>query len=245
MIHLLKAELYQLIYRRSTKGWLLTAILLSATMVIFPYLLENYMVFDGIPSMFLLITYAEAATSMSFYFLLGLAVTAFNNANKNRILVNSVSYGIPRSRIYVVKYLSTLTLAFLFLVVSILTFGVAMQFLYAVEWQAIFDMVSTEFIPYLPIWLAYIALYVSLLFISDNAMPLITLMIVLVMSPLFVQLLSFFDFFQNIRPYLLTEVRPDRAIILFDTNVSDYVALLYALLFVGLGLLLWNRKEIK
>lgn len=245
MINLLKAELYQLIYRRSTKVWLLVAILLSATMVILPYLLESYMVFDGIPSLFLLLTYAEAATSMSFYLLLGLAVTAFNNANKNRILVNSVSYGISRSSIYLVKYLSTLTLAFLFLLFSIITFGVTMQILYSVEWQAILDMVSNDFIPYLPIWLAYIALYVSLLFISDNAMPLITLMIILVMSPLLVQLLSFFDFFTNIRPYLLTEVRPDRAIVLFETNVSDYVALLYAFLFIGLGLLLWNRKEIK
>lgn len=245
MLHLLKAELYQLFHRRSTKIWLLVAILLSAIMLILPYFMESIFQFDALPANILVMTYGQTATAMSFYFLLGLAVTAFNNANKNRILVNSVSYGTSRSKIYLVKYLMTLFLAFLFLIVSILTFGVVIQMLYSNNWHTIGEMVSEQILPYLPIWLAYIALYTSVLFISDNAMPLITLMIVLVMAPVAVQLLNFFDFFQPIRPYLLTELSPDKAIEWFNLDVSNYIALAYAALFIGMGLLAWYRKEIK
>lgn len=245
MLHSLKAELYQLSHRRSTIVWLVVAVLLSAVMLIMPYFLASIFQFGVIPTSMLIATYAQTATGMSFYFLLGLAVTAFNNANKNRILVNSVSYGTSRSTIYLVKYLMTLLLGLLFLTVSILTFALVMQLLYANNWQAIAEMVSETILPYLPIWLAYTALYTSILFISDNAMPLITLMIVLVLAPVATQLLSLFDFFQPIRPYLLTELHPDQAIELFNMNVSNYVAVTYAAVFIGLGLLAWHRKEIK
>ena len=245
MLHLLKAELYQLFHRRSTTIWLLVAVLLSAAMLILPYSMESIFQFDAIPTSMLVMTYAQTATAMSFYFLLGLAVTAFNNANKNRILVNSVSYGTSRSTIYLVKYLMTLFLALLFLTVSVLTFGIVMQMLYSGNWQAIAQMVTEQMLPYLPIWLAYTALYISILFISDNAMPLITLMIVLVMAPIAVQLLNFFDFFQPIRPYLLTELHPDQTIELFNLDVSNYVALAYAVVFIAIGLFAWHRKEIK
>ena len=83
MINLIKAEFYQLTIRRSPKIWLLMSILLSVAMVLLPYFLGENFDSQIIPSYLVVSTYAEFATAMAPYLLLGLTITTFNNDNKH------------------------------------------------------------------------------------------------------------------------------------------------------------------
>ena len=119
MINLIKAELYQLKVRRSPKIWLLMSIIMSAAVVMLPYFLGSDMQSNlRIPDFIIIGTYADIATAMAPYLLLGLTITAFNNDNKHRTMVNSASIGYSRLNIYFSKMIVALIFAVAFLLVS-------------------------------------------------------------------------------------------------------------------------------
>lgn len=249
MLNLIKAEFYQLKVRLSPKIWLLMSIFISMAIVIVPYLFENnFSGTGGIPSYFLAQAYAEFATSMAVYFLLGLTLTTFNNDIKHRTIVNSASIGYSRTKIYFSKFISSLTFALIFLALSFLTFALVIQFFYPTDFSSLVEMIVVDkFLAYLPIWLAYLALYIAILFVSDGTMPITVLMIILIMSPLFLNLASYAsEWIKAIRPYVLTELNPDVALSVFGIeNASYIVAFIYFIVFTFVGLTLFKRKEIK
>lgn len=249
MINLIKAELYQLKVRRSPKIWLLMSIIMSAAVVMLPYFLGSDMQSNlRIPDFIIIGTYADIATAMAPYLLLGLTITAFNNDNKHRTMVNSASIGYSRLTIYFSKMIVALIFAVAFLLVSFLSFVITIQIFYSTDLQSLYDVVITNaFLSYLPIWIAYLSLYVAVLFVSDGAMPMIVLMISLVMMPLFLNLGSLATtVIRNIRPYFLTELTPSSTVSLFGIeNASTILAVLYILVFTVVGTTLFKRKEIK
>ena len=127
MINLIKAEFYQLTIRRSPKIWLLMSILLSVAMVLLPYFLGENFDSQIIPSYLVVSTYAEFATAMAPYLLLGLTITTFNNDNKHRTIVNTASVGYSRLTIYFSKSFVALAFALVFLLVSFLAFSITLQ----------------------------------------------------------------------------------------------------------------------
>ena len=249
MINLIKAELYQLKVRRSPKIWLLMSIIMSAAVVMLPYFLGSDIQSNlRIPDFIIIGTYADIATAMAPYLLLGLTITAFNNDNKHRTMVNSASIGYSRLTIYFSKMIVALIFAVAFLLVSFLSFVITIQIFYSTDLQSLYDVVITNaFLSYLPIWIAYLSLYVAVLFVSDGAMPMIVLMISLVMMPLFLNLGSLATtVIRNIRPYFLTELTPSSTVSLFGIeNASTILAVLYILVFTVVGTTLFKRKEIK
>lgn len=249
MINLIKAELYQLKVRRSPKIWLLMSIIMSAAVVMLPYFLGSDIQSNlRIPDFIIIGTYADIATAMAPYLLLGLTITAFNNDNKHRTMVNSASIGYSRLTIYFSKMIVALIFAVAFLLVSFVSFVITIQIFYSTDLQSLHDVVITNaFLSYLPIWIAYLSLYVAVLFVSDGAMPMIVLMISLVMMPLFLNLGSLATtVIRNIRPYFLTELTPSSTVSLFGIeNASTILAVLYILVFTVVGTTLFKRKEIK
>lgn len=249
MINLIKAEFYQLKIRRSSKVWLLMAILMSVAMVLLPYFLgANFDSQMMIPSFIIVSTYADFATAMAPYLLLGLTITAFNNDNKHRTIVNSASVGYSRPSLYFSKSMVALVFALVFLLISFLSFAITLQIFYPTDFQLLFDMIVMDnFLAYLPIWLAYLSLYIAVLFVSDGAMPMIVLMTSLVMMPMILSLGSLATtIIRNIRPYVLTELRPTSNVSLFGVeNAGNLLAILYILSFTFIGMTLFKRKEIK
>lgn len=249
MINLINAELYQLKIRRSPKVWLLMSILMSVAMVILPYFLGTS--FDSqmmIPSFLIVSTYADFATAMAPYLLLGLTITAFNNDNKHRTMVNSASIGYSRLNIYFSKLIVALIFALIFLAISFLSFAITLQIFFPTDFQLLIETIILDnFIAYLPIWLAYLSLYIAVLFVSDGAMPMIVLMTSLVMMPMILSLGSLATtIIRNIKPYVLTELRPTSEVSLFGLeNAGNALAIIYLISFTLIGVILFKRKEIK
>lgn len=249
MINLINAELYQLKIRRSPKVWLLMSILMSVAMVILPYFLGTS--FDSqmmIPSFLIVSTYADFATAMAPYLLLGLTITAFNNDNKHRTMVNSASIGYSRLNIYFSKLIVALLFALIFLAISFLSFAITLQIFFPTDFQLLVEtLILDNFIAYLPIWLAYLSLYIAVLFVSDGAMPMIVLMTSLVMMPMILSLGSLATtIIRNIKPYVLTELRPTSEVSLFGLeNAGNALAIIYLISFTLIGVILFKRKEIK
>lgn len=249
MINLINAELYQLKIRRSPKVWLLMSILMSVAMVILPYFLGTS--FDSqmmIPSFLIVSTYADFATAMAPYLLLGLTITAFNNDNKHRTMVNSASIGYSRLNIYFSKLIVALIFALIFLAISFLSFAITLQIFFPTDFQLLVEtLILDNFIAYLPIWLAYLSLYIAVLFVSDGAMPMIVLMTSLVMMPMILSLGSLATtIIRNIKPYVLTELRPTSEVSLFGLeNAGNALAIIYLISFTLIGVILFKRKEIK
>lgn len=249
MINLINAELYQLKIRRSPKVWLLMSILMSVAMVILPYFLGTS--FDSqmmIPSFLIVSTYADFATAMAPYLLLGLTITAFNNDNKHRTMVNSASIGYSRLNIYFSKLIVALIFALIFLAISFLSFAITLQIFFPTDFQLLIETIILDnFIAYLPIWLAYLSLYIAVLFVSDGAMPMIVLMTSLVMMPMILSLGSLATtIIRNIKPYVLTELKPTSEVSLFGLeNAGNALAIIYLISFTLIGVILFKRKEIK
>lgn len=249
MINLINAELYQLKIRRSPKVWLLMSILMSVAMVILPYFLGTS--FDSqmmIPSFLIVSTYADFATAMAPYLLLGLTITAFNNDNKHRTMVNSASIGYSRLNIYFSKLIVALIFALIFLAISFLSFAITLQIFFPTDFQLLIETIILDnFIAYLPIWLAYLSLYIAVLFVSDGAMPMIVLMTSLVMMPMILSLGSLATtIIRNIKPYVLTELNPTSEVSLFGLeNAGNALAIIYLISFTLIGVILFKRKEIK
>lgn len=249
MINLINAELYQLKIRRSPKVWLLMSILMSVAMVILPYFLGTS--FDSqmmIPSFLIVSTYADFATAMAPYLLLGLTITAFNNDNKHRTMVNSASIGYSRLNIYFSKLIVALIFALIFLAISFLSFAITLQIFFPTDFQLLVEtLILDNFIAYLPIWLAYLSLYIAVLFVSDGAMPMIVLMTSLVMMPMILSLGSLATtIIRNIKPYVLTELKPTSEVSLFGLeNAGNALAIIYLISFTLIGVILFKRKEIK
>lgn len=253
MMRLFKAELYQLSTRLAPKIWLLVGLLLGTAIPLLYYLgtwLDEGTrpVLQTLPAEPLIyFAFIPLMTSTAIFLLIGLGNTAYHDETRNRTLINTVSTGHSRYKIYIIKYLSSLFLATCFLFVAILGFAVAGAIIFNGDISIYFEIIVKESIlSYIPIWLMYLALFQIIYFFStSNALMNITILGIIAI-PLILQLLAFrFDFVAKIEPYVFTQLNPDNPLMINNINFTPWLALLYFAIFIGIGIFFFNRREIK
>ncbi|MDO4431895.1 MAG: ABC transporter permease subunit [Aerococcaceae bacterium] len=241
MLNLLKSELYQISHRKTTRIWLAIAAFFSAGIVVIPKLLH----FRNTPAELYLTGYTGILLGGFVLLILGLVTASFNNELKNRTLINSVSHGYSRSTIYAVKFISALAFSAFALLLSVTFFTAALQLLEPTKWDHIWYFYKT-IASLLPIWVAYISLYVLISFFSETNTPMyILLSLLLVVFPIVFQLGSNVEIIAAIKPYFLTELSFTDPYTLFGLDGKFVMSLFYIALFYGLGVLYFKRKEIK
>ena len=253
MMRLFKAELYQLSTRLAPKIWLLVGLLLGAAIPIIFYLgtwLEEGIrpIIQVLPAESLIyFAFIPLMTSTAIFLLIGLGNTAYHDETRNRTLINTVSTGHSRMKIYLTKYLSSLFLAVCFLFITITGFAVAGSMIFNGGISIYYEILFMETVlSYLPIWLMYLALFQIIYFFStSNALMNLTILGIVAL-PLILQLLALrFDFIEMIEPYIFTQLSPDNPIMIQGIDFTPWLALIYFAIFMFIGISLFKRREIK
>lgn len=253
MMRLFKAELYQLFHRKAPIIWLVVALLLGLAIPLIFYL--STWVDEGVRPIIqslpaepiIYLTFVPLMTSTAIFLLIGLGNTAYHDETRNRTLINTVSSGHSRTKIYLVKFLISLFLAALFLLLAIFGFSLAGSMMFNGDISIYFDIIVVETVlSYLPIWLMYLALFQMIYFFStSNALTNLAIL-GLIAIPLILQLLAYqFDFITMIEPYIFTQLDPKSPILFMAINFTPWIALLYFAVFLGLGIYIFKRREIK
>jgi len=265
MLNLLRAEFYQLKTRLAPKIWLLVALIGGFFMAIVPQLLillvtntaqnDNVSVSLNDPSAFFGGYTVESHISIGTNFAIGLAVavlfvmayTSFNKALKNRSIINPLIYGHPRHQVFLTKYIGAIGLSLALYSIYFISFS---GFNLLINGGSIGQYVDLIFIqqllPSLPIWLMWLALYMILLFISASDYTFLIYIIAEIITDQIVNFLSnHIPLIEEINPYLFYNLNSLQEINFHGINVVPFVALLYAVVFLIVGILIFKRKEIK
>jgi len=265
MINLLKAEFYQLKTRLSPKIWLLVALVGGFFMAIVPQLLillinnpvdsENVSVTVDDPASVLEGYSVESHIELGSNFAIGLAVavlfvmayTSFNQALKNRAIINPLIHGAPRHQVLLTKYIGAIALSLAFYLILFVSFSGFNLLINGGTVGQYFDGIFIQrLLPALPVWLMWLALYMILLFISASDYTFIVYIIAEIIVNQVVNFLSnHVMLIEEIRPYLFYNLNGMQEINLNGINVVPYLALLYAGVFLMLGIYIFKRKEIK
>lgn len=253
IMNLIRAELYQLRTRRAPKLWLMIGFLLGTAIPLI-YYIGNWIESGSRPALaqlpaepLIYLAFIPVMTGTVLFLLIGLANTAYHDETRHRTLINTVSSGHRRMTIYMVKFLTSLLLATLFLLVTVLGFAIAGSIIFNGNISIYFEIIIKDTaIDYLPIWIMYLALFQLVCFFStSNALMNITI-IAIIASPIILQLLAFqFDFIKIIEPYIFTQLDPRNPIISMSLNFTTGLAIVYFLIFMGIGIKLFARREIK
>lgn len=253
MMRLFKAELYQLSIRRSVKIWLIVGFLLGTAIPLI-YYLGNWIdqgvrpEINQLPAEPLIyFAFIPVMTGTATFLLIGLGNTAYHDETRNRTLINSVSAGHSRINIYIVKFLSGLLLATCFLFITILGFAIAGSIVFNGDIGIYFDIIVKETLPdYLPIWIMNLSLFQIIYFFSTSNALMNIAILSFIAIPLILQLLTFqFEFIKDIEPYVFTQLNPNDPIMINQINFTPWIAILYFLIFMGIGIFMFRRREIK
>lgn len=253
MTNLIQAELYQLRLRKGPKIWLLAGMIFSL-FVVFVYYTQFWYSFGSRPELqsiavdpLISFVYIPLVQSTAVFLLIGLSNTAFHDEVKKRTFINTVSAGHSRTQVYLSKLFSGLIMALAFLLVSFLTFTIASMIIFSGDLSLYLDLLFKDvLINNLPIWLMYLSLFVLIYTISSSNIMMNILIIILIALPLILELLAFrFDFVADIKPYIFTQLSANNPVMLDDLNATPWIALAYFLAFTLIGLVIFNRKEIK
>lgn len=253
MMKLFNAELYQLTVRRAPKIWLIVGFILGTAIPLI-YYLGTWVEEGSRPALaqlpaepLIYFAFIPVMTGTAIFLLIGLGNTAYHDETRNRTLINSVSAGHSRLSIYIVKFISSFLLALTFLLVTILGFAIAGSIIFNGDMSIYFDIIVMETLPnYLPIWIMNLALFQIIYFFStSNALMNITILGIIA-APLILQLLTFqFDFVKTIEPYVFTQLSPSDPIMFGQFNFTPWLAFIYFLVFMLLGIFMFKRREIK
>ncbi|MDO4775372.1 MAG: ABC transporter permease subunit [Aerococcaceae bacterium] len=247
MINLVKAECYQLTQRKSARAWFVAAVVLGLFSAILPDIVAHFSDLPKFSTQVKTVLFAESIINTAVFLLLSIVGTAFNHELKNRTLVNSISYGFSRKQIYLSKLIGAVIMTAVFVILAILTFGIVVPLISGGSSLAVWADLAPIF-KYVPIWLAYLGLYVWIAFLSESNTPTyIMLALIVFVFPVAFQLGQSYDisWIQAIEPYFLTQLNPDRTINLFGINAAPFIALAYLIGFTLFGIHLFNKKEIK
>jgi len=265
MINLLKAEFYQLKTRLSPKIWLLIALVGGFFMAIVPQLLilllnnplenENISVSVSDSENVLEGYTVGAHIELGSTFVIGLAVavlfvmayTSFNRALKNRSIINPLIKGSPRYQVLLAKYIGAIALSLAFYLILFISFSGFNLLINGGTIGQYFDGIFVQrLLLALPVWLMWLALYMILLFISASDYTFIVYIIAEIIVNQVVNFLSnHVSLVEEIRPYLFYNLNGLQEVNVNGLNIVPYLALLYAGVFLGLGIYIFKRKEIK
>jgi ABC-type transport system involved in multi-copper enzyme maturation permease subunit len=265
MLNLIKAEIYQLRTRTSSKIWLLIALLGGLLMALFPHFIillmnnpvegENFSLTAQSPESGL-VGYTitshigigmEIVHGMAVFALFLMAYIAFNQELKNRTIINPLIVGRPRYQVYLVKYLGAILMSVAFYFVFVISFTMFNLLINGGNIGQYIDLIVIErFIPSIPVWLMWLAFYMILLFISASEYTFLIYIIAEVIVNQFVGFIgNHIEFVQRIEPYLCYNIVDHTEKIVNGVNIVPYLSLLYIVLFLMIGIYFFKRKEIK
>lgn len=253
MMNLIKAEWYQLRTRRAPKVWLFVGLILGMLIPLIYYL--GTWVEEGVRPVLQVLpaepliyfAFIPVMTGTAIFLLIGLGNTAYHDETRNRTLINTVSTGHSRVKIYVSKFLSGFLLALTFLMIAVIGFAISGSIIFNGDISIYFDIIVMDtLIEYLPIWMMNLALFQIIYFFSTtNALMNLTILGIIAV-PLLLQLLSLrFNFIKTIEPFVFTQLNPNNPILINNINWTPWIALVYFAIFMGIGIFFFKRREIK
>ena len=253
MINLIRAEFYQLTLRKAPKIWLLAAFIFSL-LVVFVYYSQFWYSLGNRPELqslavrpLISFIYIPLVRSTAIFFIIGLSNTAFHDEIKNRTFINTLSAGHTRTLTYLSKLFSALLMASAFIFVSFIAFTLSGKILLSGDLSIYIELLfKGVLLDNFPIWLMYLALFLLIYSISSSNIMMNILIIILISFPLVLELLAFsFDFVATIKPYIFTQLNANDPLMIGELNATPWIAIAYFLFFTSIGLILFNRKEIK
>lgn len=250
MVSLLKSEFYQLTHRRAPLIWLASAVILPLLLVLLfavgdtpdPSVLPE----ESRQSM-IIYAFNTLVLSIAPYLLIGITITSFNNELKNRLVINSIGYGKKRSQLYFAKFISSFLFALCFVIISCTLFIIIASTMIKLPISMLAHSIVIDMIlPSIPIWIAFLALYIMLLFWSESVVPLwISLFVFLFLTPLLMFASRVIPWLSDALPYWLPNLSPLSPVSWGSLNATPIIATCYTILFTAIGLYHFKHKEIK
>ncbi len=205
------------------------------------------------------ITLLYAGWAVLFVLCALVASIVFGNEHSNHTMKNSISYGITRGSIYLGKYIIVMTYAFLVFIIIIGLYVGSAYLLLENSGADALVLFFRSFLAALPLLISALAAAHCFLFIVENTMSAITSIIVTtVVFPLITGYLGMkFEIFYKL--YKILPYNMIRAIGYDDENFklllpwegnAGYInywlyGLLWTVVFIAIGYIVFGRKEIK
>lgn len=251
MLALLNAEYYQLTRRKVTWLTLLLAVILVVIMTVsIDQLVDPDMLDLSTGNQVFLLAFMGGIYSLSIPLLYFTTAVAFNREKQDRLWINSVSFGFPRWQIYFSKFISIICYSTVFIAVGFATF-VLMDTLQNGFIGLNYQVALKQLLAYIPYWLAYVALFLIFHFNYGGSLgKLLTVLILVtiviaIFAPDFIASLvdyskplwlpSFYNYFFGMGAMFGQVTQP----------LPIYQTYLFLLAFLAIGLILFQRKEIK
>lgn len=249
MLKLIHSNFYQLLKSRSFIIFCFSAFLLTfLTVIAIYYGNELSMEAEMLIQMFvtpdmILEIYSLLLQSVSPMICFVVAIIAFSDEIRLRTFINSISVGIPRYQIYLSKFIVSFLLGLIGIFISYVTLMIAYQILIGGAWQPFFDYIIEFILPNMVLWAAYLSLFLLFRFsFSSNAIDMMLIML-WIFLPL---ILSFVnrEWVHRIQPYLINELRIPSGQLVLGMDINIIVSLTYLIVFLGIGIFFFNRREI-
>ena len=258
LLALIKADFYQM---RSRKGlWLLLGliVLLTAGIVWIAVNVmkeEHIIATQNIANLVLFGAPQWVLEPLTMIIVFLAQIVSFNNDNKNRTLINTVSYGTPRPMIFIGKVAATFLTTVIIYSSILLTLCIALSILTPnIAVQDMGNLWRSYWLPALPIWLAFSTLFSILPLITKSNGAQVFLFILVSNVGSVLKLIELFVIRQSESFKWLTDAKwlltrlSTRSPLHFGSLTFDFtavVALVYVLIFAAIGITLFKRSEIK
>ncbi|UUX33027.1 ABC transporter permease subunit [Fundicoccus culcitae] len=249
MFRLIRSEFYQLLKSRSFYIFSLAAILLTLLTVLGIYYGNTYeegteiLIRMFVTPDLILEIYGGILTFVGPYICFIVAIIAFSDEIKLRTFINSISFGIPRYKIYLSKFLMSLFLGIIGISLSYLTLVISYQVLIGGPSQPFIDFILDFIVMHIPLWAAYLSLFILFRFMFSSGA--IDMLIIMLWSflPLILSTINR-PWVQSIRPYLINELALPSQTSWLGIDQTIYISFAYVIVLLALGIFLFNRKEI-
>ncbi|MGX7106468.1 hypothetical protein ACWOBE_01585 [Hutsoniella sourekii] len=254
MINYLKAEFYQWQCRKATR---VSFIGFSLLAFLIPFILRWVINHSSVIQLEsngpeLNVTEFLVLTFRFFFFLVLIATpflvgflvdTLFNNENQNRTFINTLSNRFSRLQVYAVKWLASFIGCLVQLMLVSLLYLLAYYLAFGGPIDTYFEIVIKFFWVGLPYFVMFLSLHVSWAMNVNTNFSLIFL-ILLAIKMMDSVLSNIWSAYEYLSPYLFIN-----AMTFFESKgealVNVPLSIFYCILFIGLGCLIFTRREIK
>lgn len=249
MLRLIRSEFYQLFKSRSFYIFSIITILLTLLTVLAVYYGNVYeegteiLVRMFVTPDIILDLYSGILTVVGPFICYIVAIIAFADEIKLRTFINSISYGVPRYKIYLSKYLMSIFLGIIAVSLSYITLIISYKILVGGPTQPFIDFSIDYIVMRIPLWASYLSLFILFRFIfSSGAIDMLIIMIWSI-SPVILMSINR-PIVQQIRPYMLNELSLPSGVLWMGIDQTYFLCLIYIVVFLSLGIFLFSRKEI-
>lgn len=249
MLRLIRSEFYQLFKSRSFYIFSIITILLTLLTVLAVYFGNVYdegteiLVRMFLTPDIILDLYRGILTVVGPFICYIVAIIAFADEIKLRTFINSISYGVPRYKIYLSKYLMSIFLGIIAVSLSYITLIISYKILVGGPIQPFINFSIDFIVMRIPLWASYLSLFILFRFMFSSGA--IDMLIIMLWSLLPAILMSINrPIVQQIRPYMLNELSLPSGVLWMGIDQTYFLCLIYVVVFLSLGIFLFSRKEI-